>query len=483
MVDNMKKTLPINNDPYIRTYTHHGFLQSIISSRDKVCYDVTDAVAEVVVDRYENYDWEVDNDRMTYSIEEGNSLSFFTNKWNYGMNIAFCRKCQKTDEISFTINKQLYSNAWSAISIFLIKDNVEHYNSLDHYNIVVGNFEKDGIFYSVQKGIHERIKSGLNKPLNIKLLRDNSSIYIQYSDDTYSSETILICELDNDDEWKIGFGINLGNSMYYEWLFSNYVQLFVDKNGWMPIDYLVNQHKDWSIYTTNPFIDYHCRTLEDLDIIGCTELQYIKMQIKLGCYVEVLINDRLNDKKSSGEGSFFHQNMIYGFDDEEEVLYLVYYKMGKLEHNKLSYSDYESERNQLSSRKIYIHKYNPSYERFHLSTKMLAQVYFDYLQGDNIALYEPYLEEEGVFGLSCYERICRFEEMNNVIADIRITHLLLEHTECNIDRVKYLFFCSQITDEKYNILNNYLQIQKQNLFIARNKCLKALLGASCIIQI
>ncbi len=328
----MKKILPVNINPYIRTFAYHGYHHSVISSNGKVLNDLSEDVACVQVKNFAHYIWENQVEDLHYEINTNNTLRFYGNKWNTNMNAAFWRSCNTFDEIEITIHKQLYSNVWANICLFLASNSESAMAGANpSYNIQIGNFSKDGLYYRIDKEPHTVLYPAPALPLSIRLIKHDSHISIVYNDAAQTEKKITLSDdtsgysLD-----RIGFAINLGCNSYYEWMFSNYINFYVNIDYSMPVDYLCNKHKNWVIHTDDYFIDYSAETEQSISTLGLSMIDYIKKMIDLNRYIETITNNNIYLNKSDINGKLFHQDLIYGYDDSMECFYLLYYKLGKV---------------------------------------------------------------------------------------------------------------------------------------------------------
>lgn len=323
----MKKILPINPNPYIRTYTHHGYHHAIISTSDKVSTG-SHKVAEVEAKNFNNYTWNIQNEDLQYVMGLNNKFTFYSNKWDTNMNIAFWRPCNASDEIEITIYQQTYSNVWASIGIFLTDKDRDIMTDKDSsYIIQCGNFSKDGLYYRINTEPHTTILSSPTLPLNIKLIKKGNNISIQYYDNNIRKKEVTIIDTTEQALERIGFAINLGCNSYYEWLFSNYINFYVNRTVSMPIDYLCNLHKNWALHTNDYFLDFNTETESEINSLGFSLIEYIKQMINLNRYVEILINDNIHTGTSDVTGPYFHQNLIFGYDDILQQFHLLYYKV------------------------------------------------------------------------------------------------------------------------------------------------------------
>lgn len=93
------------------------------------------------------------------------------------MNLVFWRECKEFDEVEMVIQKQLYSNSWSSITLFLTSENLDMLN-IDDYNIRIGNFSRDGIYSTVLGETHKKIHRECNLNATIKLVRKKKKLFL-----------------------------------------------------------------------------------------------------------------------------------------------------------------------------------------------------------------------------------------------------------------------------------------------------------------
>lgn len=470
-----KKVLPITTEPYMRLYTHHGYYHAIIGTEDKVNKNESKEVAEICVKDFNEKEWRSQNDQLRYEIDAKGNIKFFSNRWNYEMNMSFWRECQQNDEVEIDIKKQLYSNPWGSITLFITSAEQQNMNDMKEYDIRVGNFSKDGIYSCINKKNCLIWQRNTSFPLKLRLMVKNGKISMEYNRPNEESKKILIKELDELDKTvRIGFAINMGNNSYNEWVYSNYINIYREKGAEIEFDFLNNAHKNWNLHTTNYFLDYSIDSEQEINRLGFGLLNYIKKQIDLNRYIEIENNERFifHDAYQT----YFHQQLIYGYDDQKRCLYLLYYNFGKIERYAMSYDDFLSEKNRQENKMVYVFKYNPGYEKYELSLKHILQVYKEYYAGENITYYEPKFEKIGKFGIACLEELCTEEGAEHLGEDIRISQLLYEHTMCNKDRIAYLSFRNMIPRSAYDMMNQILEDELNAILIIQNLAMRKLLG-------
>lgn len=467
---NMKKTLPINIEPYIRTYTHHGYFHAITSTDDKVNYDIKKEVASIEVGTINQYKWKVQCDQLEYTISSNNIINFYGNKWNTNMNAAFWRECEAFDKLELVIHEQLYSNAFANIIVFFANNHENTMTDLDSsYEFQVGNYSKDGLFYRIKSEPHKTICLPVEKPIKISLRKEERNIIIEcIGENIYTQHLNLPNDISLD---RIGFAVNLGCNSYYEWLFSNYINFFVNTADPMPIDFFCDVHKNWYTNTSNYFVDYRVESVNSIKNLGFSIIQFITKMIDLNRYIEVLINDNIHFGTTGEKEPYFHPDLIYGYDDSEEVLYILYINQGKVASTTMKYSDFLSKENYLSNRILYMYEYNPGYELFKLSPKHILQLFKEYKLSQNISFYEPFYENYCV-GIEALNILFSDNGMQRLLSDIRISHLLLERSICNKDRIEYLCYKHIIDEVSYIEISAIISEQCEMALTLRNSILK-----------
>lgn len=445
---------------------------------NNVPQNVNDEIACVYIKDYNLYTWRIDNEEINYQIQPNNILKFYGNKWNTNMNVAFSRICNTYDEIDVCIQKQLNTNVWASVVVFLTDGHRKCMtNNNISYEIQIGNYSKEGLYYQTESMSHIVLVSNPSLPLKMHLVRSGDEVKLIYNDANQIIQEIVF----HNDELKfsferIGFAVNMGCNAYYEWLFSNFINISVNLESILPIDFLWNTHKNWNPHTNDYFIDYNMEIERHIHTLGFSVLEYIKRMVDLNRYVEMDINDNMHFNISDDNGQFFHQNLIYGYDDLEENLYMLYYEKGKVRDTTMSYMDFLSERNTLPDRKIYVYKYDPGYEMYQLTPKFILQIFKEFRYSQNISYHEPKYDHAFCFGVKALTSLLSDDGFAKLISDIRISHLLYEHSICNRDRFEYLFYKKMIDANFYQSIRNVANIGCNTSLILRNLILKKLCG-------
>ena len=312
----MKRILPINDKPVIKTYTHHGFFHAIASSEDKVLQNKDTPVVELRIKDFDPCQWNHRVDNLKVECSE-HGVKCFADSWNIDMNCAFWRKCRENDDVEICIEKQIYSNAFSSVSVSLVPLDADLMN-WQSMKVRAGYFSRDGIFYALNAEAHHVVREeGINVPIRLK--RESKDVYLILgnSDDC---EKIQLSDSFDLPECQIVIWVNCANNNYYEWMYSQYINVFSNIDAYIALDYLGNAQKDWNSHTEDFFFDYYFELPTDIEKLGFSEIEYIKKMIDLNRYVEVENNDMINMKLPDDPAPYFHQDLIYGYDDDQKKL-------------------------------------------------------------------------------------------------------------------------------------------------------------------
>lgn len=472
----MRKVLEINSKPRIRTYNYHAYVHAIISNSKNVNEDV----AIIKVKDFSTYSWQIQNDKLTYNNLENDILCFKSNKWNTGMNICFWRRCEIDDEIEMCIQEQLYSNIWGSINLFIRDEEQSNMLCDDDYTFRYGNFNGKGLYLKID-GVFKNLKKvNSSNPICIKIKKKQDEINTYVKD--VNGDYVLTNQYKNSRYSKdgnvIGFEVKLGNNAYFNWLFTNYIQIKGDINSTiLCMDYVVDQEKNWKTYTSNAFIDFNTETRESINQYGLSMIHYIKNSISMGRYIGVDINKnvikgKINDKV------FFHYSLIYGFCDEDEdgdegYFMLLYYKDGFLQTDTITYSQFNLPQNRSSFHDIVvIYKYNPDERMLVFDKKVVKNELIKFCNPKlDFPIQKYLLEKDCYVGIEYIKQLCTEDGINALLRDSRIIYLLNERMNCMKDRVEYLLFLDMLKECEYKEILTYIEHSLHILFVLQNMVL------------
>lgn len=134
-------------------------------------------------------------------------------------------------------------------------------------------------------------------------------------------------------------------SKTYEWIYSNYIQVYIDKEllekGWgdfyFPMPYEVKPAELCKWVRVYKFFDKDIyQDYEDITL-------FVKKNIDMGRYVNMSINYKYitNDAFVRFPENHAHDALIYGYNDEKELFYLADFSMDNSKYIFFTVSYYE----------------------------------------------------------------------------------------------------------------------------------------------
>ena len=333
MFSGKKVMLTINEKPEIKTYNHHGFVNSIIDISTLFKINVLELQNKKWFYMAENIDLNTNGNYITaYSDEKHCDTTIFRVE----------RKSEKIDELNAEII-QLNNLQRDAKMIFYIseKKDVKNYNEMN-FSLTIHRYG----YTSDERGVNrENLKFRIKEYPFIKIIRNYNRIAFKCSSDLDNWINIDECNLVKNFEnvyWGIII-VHKNMNEYTEWLLSNYINLSFDPNADMTqiyLDYALAPCKNmrYEFIYPSQFLDVTYLSAGTIEWSNMSE--FIKKNIDNGYYVslsqdEFYIINRKNYQKYHN----FHHNMFWGYDDILEKFYILGYGNTYLA-SEISYSDF-----------------------------------------------------------------------------------------------------------------------------------------------
>lgn len=222
----MKKELPINHNPFIRTYSYYAFPHCIIDSP----FYINKTAARLTLFDYENYQWNIVNDDLQYN-HNSDSLTFeCTNEYLEKMNACLFRNLLPDDFIRVRIDYQQYTEPWGAINLFITDLGEENIMNDDQYIYRLGNFNYDGVYFRLNNKLHKIVQSETGSAIELLLHYNESGIEAYVGEKNGKLKQVFHKNhtFETKKNLKIGIQVKLNDNTYYKWLFSNYIQMSCD---------------------------------------------------------------------------------------------------------------------------------------------------------------------------------------------------------------------------------------------------------------
>lgn len=474
------KSLPINESPYIRSYTEYAYPHMILNNT----FATGEKTFEGVISEKFDDKWiiksgisgiDVSDNRITVT-----EPCFALPKAKY-----IYRTLKKNDQLVLKIEYQQYTNKWDTAGIFINNASVLS-EKLDKDKFVFGNY--CGSFFMIfNEGEEKLIKLPEDEkkyPIWLKVQVSNSDLEAAYSTDGNDWEVIQKSkELILGEGNVIGVYTSVNNRLYYKWVFNNYINLCLDVN-YSSLNYCAMMKRDSKNYTVNPILQISREKKSVLDAYGVDLWSFIISNIDQNRYIEFWLNEKYVDgQEAYNYIDFTHENLVYGYDDETKTVMMISIYEGKPVKRNIKICNfceaYEKADRRRAAR-IYIFDFYPSNGRYAFDPKSVILQLKQYLSGENPTIeYRRFItEEEGVFGIKCYDALLTDKNTQKIfLNDFRMSYVLQEHKKCMKDRIEYMTMhnclildeCTEINNLMQNICYNALMIMNLILINKRRQ--------------
>lgn len=452
------KILPINNDPYIKIYTHHTYIDAIINNECTTGNQIaTIELLEEQMDQliYLHGDVEIK--------EDGNRISVLSDPYNLDNSFTAYRRIKETDTFIIGIEYQQYVNIWGNIGIFITdQENIGKYN--DKYNFL--NFCKGCLHTTNMKLLNLQHYKKHRFPLYLKLCKTEGKLSGFYSYDMYSWINCFNEMVDDEiiNNYYIGVNIGLSDNHYYNWLFSNYIQLMLSKS-WsdesiIPLDFYVMPQRDYKFQTIHNLVKFKNENRNVITDFNLNIIDYIIIQLNHDNYVEVLLNERYIPGRNGYLQQFDrnHPNLIYGYNEEDKVFYILgYNKLSKPVQDIVPFDVFQQAYDTIGeSSDIRMIEYSPDVSIFRMDVEEIAEGIKSYLNGSNSSLrYRNIIVPvQRTFGIDIYDEFIRDEStLYDFMKDKRISYILFEHKKIMRDRIRYLIKREVLIESEHSTID------------------------------
>jgi len=442
--------LPINKNPPMIAYARHAFVSAILTAPQYADGNDFYVVLEDNNDFGGNCLIHTDNmfaDKRNNQIFIGGVPPY--NKMSCCLyDKSFFGRDQK--EFVIKISYHQYVDSHMITRIFITSNE----NILDKQDVYVGFVTRFGVYTKDENkklSYYNDFKQ-YRFPLWLKMsFVENGSVYLYASYDENRWELLNKVNYGFTAESIIGLAVYAETPQYYNWLYSNHIQLHCSENltqgNDIPLDFYIRLEKRCSYNYFHPFLNYNRIERTILNDLNIDIVEYIKVNLNQRNYILLLLDEfYVPDRRAYQQQAFPHENLIYGYDDAG------FYIMGVGPESKpictnmtfdvfrQAYKNCKTLYNPLFE--ICAIKYHTDNAVYKLSVEKIIMDLKDYLESRNSSLYNSHLSVplNRIFGMSVYDNLTANEiNMKKVLSDRRISHLLADHKQLMMDRIKYLF--------------------------------------------
>jgi hypothetical protein len=270
-----------------------------------------------------------------------------------------------------------------------------------------------------------------------------------------------------------------------EWIFSNYIQIYINKDlnkdNWadfyFPMPYEIKPSEICKWIETQKISEELIES-KYVDIV-----KFIIDSINIQNYVHMMINYKYvtNSYFSKENLDKRHDVLVYGFDDVREILYCIdftfngskymFYECTFEDFRKAYYNYYVKRESSYLNHCIYSYRLKDNCDYVY----DIANVVFwlkQYTYSNVPEYWEGFNNENKhniLWGISYYDVLCdNIQKTNNDWIDIRFIYLLKDHNKMMIERLKFIQCNLLLLDEFINIY----EIMYNNLCVVINLVIK-----------
>lgn len=464
------KELPINENPYIRTFTEYAYVDMIMNN------EMTNGelMLEACISEEFDENWITDSGKAEIELNK----NYITIKESYKVPRKIkhvYRKAKSKDELIIKIEWQQYTNLWDSVGLFL--DNTTE--NLDDYfknQVVLGNYCGNVLMTLIQgqEQIINPRQEYKKLPVWLKLVITGNGFELYYALEQekwiHAGSKADFFDWENN-EYIIGVYASMSDRQYYKWIFNNFIHLCLNMNDASTLNYCAFVKRECKNYTVNPLIKFSVEKSSVLEEYGIDLLQFIKGNINQNRYIEFWLNEKyIPGLKAYGYRDYDHESLVYGYDGNTILMLSIYGgKPKKLSVDIRDFNLAHEMANPRDSRKFYVFELQPTNRPYEFDVEGIIQQLEDYLCGKNPTLaYKRLMSEEvGVFGLNCYKFICNdISAKTRFLEDKRMSYILQEHKKCMRDRVEYMIFMGYLNkDENIETMNILNEIYEKSTLI------------------
>lgn len=293
--------------------------------------------------------------------------------------------------------------------------------------------------------------SNTGAPVWLRITREGQKFTMLCSADGENFEVHREIVLENvPQKVAVGCVTAMNDDGFYAWFYQNHIQLHCavgldNLGGSVPLDFFgaIRINEIYSL--TNPWLTTDLLSYDTI----CMMPSYVDFAIKSiinGYYVESTLNEyHLPFSSAYMSHDFPHRSMIYGFDLDEQVFYVLCYDKDKhYRPAKVPFANMEQAfRNLQREQDVPIAQtclFKPSGPEvdFEMNAGIIKRMLGEYLRGEDSSKRFDYMRNDlpRVYGMNIYNEM--ISNIDILLSDIRIAYLLHEHKKVMCARIEFL---------------------------------------------
>ncbi|MCM1568225.1 MAG: hypothetical protein NC081_02110 [Roseburia sp.] len=464
---NNKIILPINENPYLKSYTHNTYISSILSS---------ELIGGTTVARYrvinKDITWNIINDECDTQIEEVVTVSTSMRKEN-GYSVLYTQ-CDEDDALIVKVDFRRKACAWEQFCLILDDEISQESFDKDRCLVKFGcpsgqklNIKRKEEFVSTIS-----TKRILDSEYYLKLERKKLDIKLSYS--CNGKKWFCVYSDSLPAKYKIaplsmGVLVEIRNH-YMNWMASNNIQLCMKRPRAeeLMIDYYMGPTKHYKTYIASHYLDFMYEYFDYTKLSGRKVMDIIHSRLNDNFYIITELNHYYLPKTTHYlKQQFYHEVMIYGIDKKKGVCFVMGYGDQSVVFTyELGIKELWKALNPAGVMLV-IARVDVNYRDFLMNSEVIKKRLKDYLSGynnekDTMDIFPPQGIEK--FGLDIFRHLVENnDDLYIFCTDIRLPFVLYEHKKIMLDRVKYLV---NNMENLQQIDEKIIKLLKENVKIA-----------------
>ncbi|MDF2841820.1 MAG: hypothetical protein K0R00_246 [Herbinix sp.] len=442
----MRVELPINREPFIKSYAHHAFYFAIVQNSNITNdYDAIFSNAKYSFSSVNQEDPILINRNCNVTIEKDiNLLKFNLEKIDQGNNdyaTLYNFHAMGNGDAIIKVEVMKNINPWSMVELKI--------SSKYSTNLVSAfiNGERFAFTCSIKDKIVDMKRRSKASNLGwLKITKNDSVINTFFSEDGDKWVKLDEYSIDLGYEFFVGIGVTQNEYFFLNWFFCNYIQIEFDKSkkgdlGKLDFYSGLNINKEFP-YFINPFVVVN--TI-DLSIIN-NNVNFIMKSIDQGYYI--LFNEKY---------------LLYGYDEEKECILVMNFD----EEETFITKDWKYNKFK-SSYKVQLIKPTLPWTGFKFNILIVKDFLNDYINSINSKNDLAYCLDNGerVYGLNVYDEL--YTEFYSNVPSFMI---LLEHKRCMVSRIEFLYKNQYLNENNlHSLKKKFVElINRMTIFINQYK--------------
>ena len=443
----MKKVLDINGSPFLHGYSHTASFMSITMNRVRFGQsdvNVSDLIWGYDNSRIKTFFCEIVNGYEKRIIKnlppnvkiKNDSFDIFFNG-NNDESIYLFNALDSLQSFEYKLNAMKEICRWSMAGAEINNGNSNNGNFFRAVfapmNMIYITGEKNGDKFTYNINNKEKcqyMKLDTSDVINVLISENGEDWHLIHREDNYFDRNL----------GRVGFFSWIGCDSFEDWFFSNFIQLHCSKNLEcyydVKLNYYIAPFLKSHYNMSNPWIDEYYIPKEYVEQSKGI-LDFIHFCLNKDIYVSLHLNEKyIPDKWAYNYKDFEHESLIYGLDDEKEILYLMgFNKTQTFEPYTLSYSIFLSSYNNVFySKELIMMTFTIPDLSFTLNPTRIINFLKEYSLGINSTFRETLIYDkiDWVFGINVYDVMI---DHVNLLRDKKIVYLLSEHKKFMKERI------------------------------------------------